>query len=379
MLRRCLALTPLMAAMPLAWGPSTPPMVLVWRCSQQHPVRLEIESPERHVITVNRGVLQLDGRASVAPLRFESATWRVVGRGGLEQRDYSALSVQAHEGELRLIAELPLEDWVARAVAAESLIDSPAAALRAQAIVSRSYALAKGWRHPIAQLCDLAHCASMTSGSSAAWRAAALNAAEATRGLVLRDANGSVLRAVFHRSCGGGTADPRLVFGGDDDTGAAPCEEPECAAERWRATVPRLRVEQAAAKAFGASTRPAWRHLQLQYRPDGRVARVVNSASGRFATGDHFARALDAALGWGAVRSTRFSWRKEGEQIVMDGAGSGHGVGLCQLGAARWAARGDDAEQILRRYFPHSHIASLTPLSLSAAPPLRTTRPSARR
>ncbi|MFN7964832.1 MAG: SpoIID/LytB domain-containing protein [Acidobacteriota bacterium] len=379
MLRRCLALTPLLAAMPMTSGPSPTPTVLVWRCSQQHPVRLEIESPERHVITVNRGVLQLDGGASVAPLRFESATWRVVGRGGFEQRDHSALSVQAHDGELRLIAELPLEEWVARAVAAESLIDTPTEALRAQAIVSRSFALAKGRRHPIAQLCDLAHCASLTSPSSAALRVAALNAAEATRGLVLRDANGSVLRAVFHRCCGGGTADPRLVFGGDDDTGAAPCEEPECANERWQATVPRLRVEQAAAKAFGVSTRPAWQHLQLQYRPDGRVARVVNGASGRFATGDQFARALDAALGWGTVRSTRFSWRKDGEQIVMSGAGSGHGVGLCQLGAARWATRGDDAEQILRRYFPHSNLASLTPLSLSAASSLGTTRPGERR
>jgi SpoIID/LytB domain protein len=38
-------------------------------------------------------------------------------------------------------------------------------------------------------------------------------------------------------------------------------------------------------------------------------------------------------------------------RFVLEGAGWGHGVGLCQIGAAVMAARGFSAEDILRHYF----------------------------
>ena len=47
---------------------------------------------------------------------------------------------------------------------------------------------------------------------------------------------------------------------------------------------------------------------------------------------------------------TRFSLR---------GAGWGHGVGLCQIGAAVMAARGKKAEEIVLHYFPGAHLQKL--------------------
>jgi len=41
----------------------------------------------------------------------------------------------------------------------------------------------------------------------------------------------------------------------------------------------------------------------------------------------------------------------EVERFIFDGAGWGHGVGLCQIGAAVMASRGFSAEEILRHYF----------------------------
>lgn len=41
---------------------------------------------------------------------------------------------------------------------------------------------------------------------------------------------------------------------------------------------------------------------------------------------------------------------KEG-RFLFQGAGWGHGVGLCQIGAAVMATRGFSAEAILRHYF----------------------------
>ncbi len=47
------------------------------------------------------------------------------------------------------------------------------------------------------------------------------------------------------------------------------------------------------------------------------------------------------------------------ERFVLRGAGWGHGVGLCQIGAAALACRGFTAEEILARYFPGTSLTRL--------------------
>lgn len=50
--------------------------------------------------------------------------------------------------------------------------------------------------------------------------------------------------------------------------------------------------------------------------------------------------------------SSAFVVRRDGDDFVFDGAGWGHGVGLCQIGAAVMAHRGYDYRSILRHYYP---------------------------
>ena len=47
-------------------------------------------------------------------------------------------------------------------------------------------------------------------------------------------------------------------------------------------------------------------------------------------------------------------------KIVLHGRGWGHGVGLCQIGAAVMATKGYDYIQILSHYYPGSDIAQWT-------------------
>ena len=49
--------------------------------------------------------------------------------------------------------------------------------------------------------------------------------------------------------------------------------------------------------------------------------------------------------------SSAFLVTVEAGRFILDGAGWGHGVGLCQIGAAVMATRGFSAEEILRHYF----------------------------
>jgi SpoIID/LytB domain protein len=56
-------------------------------------------------------------------------------------------------------------------------------------------------------------------------------------------------------------------------------------------------------------------------------------------------------LSWSHLYSSAFIAKVEGVRFIFHGAGWGHGVGLCQIGAAVMAIRGFSAEEILIHYF----------------------------
>lgn len=56
------------------------------------------------------------------------------------------------------------------------------------------------------------------------------------------------------------------------------------------------------------------------------------------------------------LKSSAFDIRYEDDDIVLDGKGWGHGVGLCQIGAAVMSTRGYSYDAILRHYYPGSAI-----------------------
>jgi SpoIID/LytB domain protein len=57
--------------------------------------------------------------------------------------------------------------------------------------------------------------------------------------------------------------------------------------------------------------------------------------------------------------SSAFIVKPEAERFVFHGAGWGHGVGLCQIGAAVMATRGFSAEKILNHYFREVEIKKI--------------------
>ena len=59
------------------------------------------------------------------------------------------------------------------------------------------------------------------------------------------------------------------------------------------------------------------------------------------------------------LKSSAFDIRWEGDKFVLDGRGWGHGVGLCQIGAAVMAYRGYTYPQILEHYYPNSSLTRL--------------------
>ena len=58
------------------------------------------------------------------------------------------------------------------------------------------------------------------------------------------------------------------------------------------------------------------------------------------------------------LKSSAFDVRFEGDSVILEGKGWGHGVGLCQIGAAVMASKGYTYTEILSHYYPGTVISS---------------------
>jgi stage II sporulation protein D len=322
-----------------------------------HPRAFGLFGPVRHWLEASGSALQVDGIPVPQPWEAPDASWQLQLPDEAPRRYRGSLLVRAVGDEVAVVLVLPLERYVAEVVASETLPGTPQEALRAQAVVVRSFLLAQGPRHKDADVCDLAHCQVLLGSSlGQAHRAAAQAAAGATRGRVLVLPSGAVAETPFHAACGGHTGDPEEVFG-STATGASAVEDTGCPPKAWEAVVPLGRFRQALGPLLSSAARPvAPAELELLTGKGGYVLRVVRPEDGGSARGDAVARALDKALGWGAVRSSRFSFRLEGDTVRVRGAGLGHGLGLCQAGASRRAAQGESYQTNLAHYFPRATL-----------------------
>lgn len=58
------------------------------------------------------------------------------------------------------------------------------------------------------------------------------------------------------------------------------------------------------------------------------------------------------------LKSSAFDVEMTPEKVILHGCGWGHGVGLCQIGAAVMASKGYDYRQILEHYYPDTKLES---------------------
>jgi stage II sporulation protein D len=86
----------------------------------------------------------------------------------------------------------------------------------------------------------------------------------------------------------------------------------------------------------------------------GRARTLVLSGGGesvRIAAGS-FRLALDRERGWNTLRSDFYEVESNPSRWVLRGRGTGHGVGLCQLGAEQMGLNGSTWHEILAFYYP---------------------------
>lgn len=253
------------------------------------------------------------------------------------------------DGRLRAVNRLPMEDYLVATVGSEMPKQFPPEALKAQAVVSRTYALSRRMRREgeVIQLASstLDQVYNGLSHESAETRAAV----EATRGQVLVFDH-EPIDAFFFSSCGGRTRDSRLVFGVDAPylrgSTCGDCDDASTAS--WRAVISKqtlsqkLGVKIASVQTEGTTT-------------DGRPQAVVFSPSGPKLAPEM----LRKKLGYTVIKSPWLSVSCDATQCTFTGKGAGHGVGMCQWGARGMALKGNDYRSIIQRYFPGSELKTI--------------------
>jgi SpoIID/LytB domain protein len=261
---------------------------------------------------------------------------------------------------------MSLEDYVAGVIAGEAAKDSSPAALQALAITIRTFALANLGRHRADgfDMCDQTHCQVLRRATGAT---AAAAAATSGRVLLYRGAPASIF---YTASCGGRTERPSAVWPGADDPSFLPTRDDDACEGQpaWSTDV--AREDLARALRSGGYRRGELRDVRIVARSDsGRAAILrLDGLAPAEISGQDFRTIVGRTLGWQLIKSTAFDVHRTSAGFRFEGHGSGHGVGLCVIGSAHLAARGQTVEQILARYFPGLEISGAARVLTTAAP-----------
>ncbi len=267
------------------------------------------------------------------------------------------------------VRSLPLEQYVLATVLSETVPPSGdrAAAERifeVQAIVARTYAAANLGRHASQgfDLCDSTHCQvlDLSRLERSPWVAVARRAVERTAGQVLLY-GGRPIQALFHADCGARTSGADEVWGGTPVpylTGHPDRLPGNDSHMVWRYEIAGQRLSEALGRNGGPQVGSAATRVEVTARDSaGRAQQVV--VSGRRTVtlrGENFRSAVNAVAGPLAIRSTWFTVSRADGRFVFEGRGFGHGVGLCQTGAAARARAGESPRDILAFYYPGTVI-----------------------
>jgi stage II sporulation protein D len=312
-----------------------------------------------------------------APLHFVGPTEMFAG-GSLRVSDDVSGDVRTAVGlwhlrasgkdhEIDVVLTLPSERYVAAVLNAEAAAGEPAESLRALAILARTYALngahyAAQPGHLAADLCDSTECQAMLPGPVSQ---EIDDATLATAGETLWF-GGRRAEAFFSQSCGGVTEDGGVLW---PRLRGAPYlrshVDPYCVRRDrapWHAEVPLTKfAELSRAEGWHVPGRILEARVSERSTSHRAVRVVFSGADG--GTGIVSASALrfgiGRTLGWNLIRSDGYEVGVRNGALVFDGRGHGHGVGLCQEGAAEMAVEGKSAREILAFYFAGTTVGVL--------------------
>jgi stage II sporulation protein D len=308
--------------------------------------------------------------------RGSEATVTVNGR-----RYRGGLSVVLADSGLRVVNRLDVEAYLRGVVPRELGVRgaSDRAALEAQAVAARSYAVTRLGN--ASRAFDVtATTSDQVYGGADAENAIADAAVAATEGLVLMY-EGRIVSAPYHSTCGGSTAEPDEIWQSRNEPYLQRVSDQIPGSDRfycdiaprfrwersWRADSLTAIVERYIRAYAAAPPGPigSVRSVEVDARTrSGRVGTLwIETDQGRFQLRGNDIRYVLRSPGGELLNSTYFSPEMVSahdgrlSRLTIRGRGYGHGVGMCQWGAIGRSRAGQDFRTILRTYFPGTTVA----------------------
>lgn len=320
------------------------------------------------------------------------------------------LRIIADQGKLIAINDIGLESYLKSVISSEMSANASEALLRAHAVVSRSWLLRQlhdvgkhpcgltsrtfstdvdgqtfdelcCWHdredHTLFDVCADDHCQryqGLTRQTSPAVEAAV----DATRGMVLTYGD-EICDARFSKCCGGRSE----TFGNCWEDASHPyleaVDDPFCDTTdteildqvlngydreapdfyRWEAAYTPAELSGLIARRSGVDFGDIEELRPLTRGQSGRIVRLLVRGSRRtMVVGKELE--IRRWLSESHLRSSNFEVTRDADgRFILRGRGWGHGVGLCQIGAAVMGAKGYSAREILQHYFPKSILTKI--------------------
>lgn len=305
--------------------------------------------------------------------------------------------------EFPLLCTLPLETYLECVAGSEMNPNSPIEFLRAHAIISRSWALGKILRcHPEGRLGALdkpgilvgwddtaAHKGFHVCSDDHCQRFQGLQpipeptrrAIADTAGIIIASRDGQLVDARFSKCCGGTTELFSTCWQDIRMPGIESIDDPWCnlsnmtdrarshilnsvlktydlstdGGYRWHAVTTKTEISQRLMARFNRNIGEIQTLTPIDRGPSGRIKLLrLTGTEGELLIGKElWIRRLLAPT---HLYSSAIEIKEEKNRIQLTGSGWGHGVGLCQIGAARMAHEGATAEEILAHYYPDTHL-----------------------
>ena len=267
------------------------------------------------------------------------------------------------------VEEVELDTYLCNVVSAEMPADFEEEALKAQAIVARTYTIykIKNKKHDNADICDDSNCCQAWISKEdrlnrwneeqreANWQKIE-NCVKATQGKIITY-NNEPINAFFHSNSGGKTEIPVNVWGGGTDLPYLQVVETSGENEYSQYS---SQVEFTQEELIN-KLKEKYSDITIDFNNQDDIKILEYTDSGRVKTikfGNHNISGTEARTILG-LKSTNFSIVRENEKIKFDVKGYGHGVGMSQTGADSMAKQGKNCEEIIKHFYVGVEIKNI--------------------
>jgi SpoIID/LytB domain protein len=127
---------------------------------------------------------------------------------------------------------------------------------------------------------------------------------------------------------------------------------------RWQVRLSSAEIKDLLFRKVGINVGDVLDLIPVERGVSGRLIRLkIVGSKGEITIGKELE--IRKALSESHLYSSAFIVEKQENAFVLKGAGWGHGVGLCQIGAAIMGAKGYPYQEILTHYFPHAELKKI--------------------